>query len=391
MEVRLLTDRLISEQRIKIGEPPRSTTYTLSTGLALHSLLLRIASHFSDQPSTLLQESAGALEQGAKSLSGNALNASMFGGVAGYALALNSFPEPALIGWREDLLSDIDELLRHAVQTTLNPDMDFVKGASGVLMYATERGNSSNTGRKLLSVLETLVYDYIERWLATTPSQREIMDFGNNLGVSHGLPGLLSVASIATYRKYFGSKTRNLLVRAFDELWRARLDVDGLPYFPYRYDLTEPARLAWCYGNLGIAIAFRNAARVEHENTERFLEIVKSCLRQCATDGHGMNDASLCHGYAGASLIFSYFANCPLLDAPLSETASRASLGLAKKALAAAEEDNGFLIFKHHYIDRYHRTDSLLEGTPGVAYSLACTQLPTTSEKYLQFLSIVGD
>jgi hypothetical protein len=82
----------------------------------------------------------------------------------------------------------------------------------------------------------------------------------------------------------------------------------GRPTFPSWVrpgQRSKPARLAWCYGDPGVAIGILRAARVT--GNAAHLAAATAIARQSATVPFaetGVKDAGLCHGAAGLALIY---------------------------------------------------------------------------------------
>src|SRR5687768_16033728 len=67
----------------------------------------------------------------------------------------------------------------------------------------------------------------------------------------------------------------------------------------------DPARLAWCYGCLGVALVMDRMAAKFPQIEERLALLTIGCLEQLQNSRSRIEDAFLCHGHAGAALIFS--------------------------------------------------------------------------------------
>jgi hypothetical protein len=141
------------------------------------------------------------------------------------------------------------------------------------------------------------------------PWQRELAPDGYvNLGLAHGMPGIIAI--LARY------------VTAGVEVARTRLLLDGA--VAYLLSVAEPtvgsrfrawlpssqpdarARVAWCYGDLGVAVALLAAATATGQDDWR---------TEALGIAHGMAarpfaasqviDCGLCHGAAGIAHLFN--------------------------------------------------------------------------------------
>jgi len=68
----------------------------------------------------------------------------------------------------------------------------------------------------------------------------------------------------------------------------------------------KPTRLAWCYGDLGIAVALLQAARGVGETAweREALRIARRCAGR-PVEQSGVRDSGLCHGTAGVGHLFN--------------------------------------------------------------------------------------
>src|SRR5262249_47284684 len=95
--------------------------------------------------------------------------------------------------------------------------------------------------------------------------QRELAPGGYyNLGGAHGLPGVIALLGAACGAGAAGHRERRLLEGAVQWMLAHELPAGGRGRFPSWVGPgvdRHPARLAWCYGDLGIAAALWCAAR----------------------------------------------------------------------------------------------------------------------------------
>jgi hypothetical protein len=203
------------------------------------------------------------------------------------------------------------------------------------------------------------------------PWQREQAPQGyTNLGLAHGIPGV--VAILARY------------VTAGVDAARARVLLDGAvgflrsvagPEAGNRYPAWLPARpggtcrVAWCYGDLGVAVALQAAAAAAGRDDWR---------RDALELAHGMAarpyesslvlDGGLCHGASGVAHMFNRLAQATG-DAGLAKAADawfghtlaiRRPDGLAGYPRALYNEGN----------PTWEPSPDLLNGSTGVALAL---------------------
>ncbi|MEM7351265.1 MAG: lanthionine synthetase C family protein, partial [Acidobacteriota bacterium] len=198
-------------------------------------------------------------------------------------------------------------------------DYDLIKGLVGLGVYALEalpRPGARRCLELLLNHLERLA-ESIDPGLTwhtppelLPPHQREIYPEGYyNLGVAHGVPAVAALLGEMLAAGVATDRVTPLLEGAMDWILGQELASDARARFPNCIAAgSEPqaSRLAWCYGDLGLAasllLAARGAARSDWE--EQAVRIA-SASAQRPPDTAGVVDAGLCHGSAGLAHLFN--------------------------------------------------------------------------------------
>lgn len=214
-----------------------------------------------------------------------------------------------------DGLAEIDALVERQVDLPRGQALDFVGGLAGLAFYALARWPRPAARRTLAACVAQLESAaepagrgccWPVRSLAegSPPSYPE----GSvDLGVAHGLGGLLAVLAQIGAHDSVPERARRLAEGAVDFLRAQRRD-GALSAFP---DVLVPgrparaARAAWCYGDPGLAAAWHTAALAlgrDDWQRESAALACRAARRPPATAG--VQDASLCHGAAGLGLAF---------------------------------------------------------------------------------------
>ena len=126
-----------------------------------------------------------------------------------------------------------------------------------------------------------------------------------DFGVAHGQPGPIWALAAA---KQAGIDVGTVLDDAVDWLLAHQLD-SPLGRFTYTTTLDgsalEPARLAWCYGDLGIAATLMAAAQMVGRADWRVeAAAIARLAANRSVESSGVTDAGLCHGAAGVGHLF---------------------------------------------------------------------------------------
>lgn len=196
-------------------------------------------------------------------------------------------------------------------------DYELINGLAGWGAYALERWPRSLATECLMGVVARLAETAEARpdgiaWRTpperTAPEMRGAFPEGSfNLGVSHGVPGVIPVLAGACAAGITGA--RPLLDGAVSWLLARRLPPGAGSVFPAQVtpeeEAFEPSGLAWCYGDLGIACALLAAARsVGEASWEReALEVARAAAARLSASDEPA-DAGLCHGTAGLGHLF---------------------------------------------------------------------------------------
>lgn len=218
----------------------------------------------------------------------------------------------------EDAFAETDEILRAAVAGTWSGDFDLVSGLTGIGVYALERCPRPAA----LEILECIVFRLQESavetgdgicWLAAPHLLARAGDESAehfNLGAAHGAPGVIALLAAAAKIGAAEVTARRLAERAVSWLLRQELPPEAESRFPNGVSREgEPdaaSRLAWCYGDAGVAATLHLAARhLDREDwAAQALRIARAAARR-PVQGSGVNDASLCHGSAGLAHLFN--------------------------------------------------------------------------------------
>ena len=212
---------------------------------------------------------------------------------------------------------EVDEALLSAFEHPDWPgEYDLINGLVGLGVYALEglpRPSAAAVLERIVARLAERARDEPEGAAWFSPPERipehqrkEHPEGFFNLGLSHGAAGIVAVLGGACAAGTAGA--RPLLDRAMDGLLARRLPADGICCFPHFYVPgveTRASRLAWCYGDPGMAVALLVAGRGAGEpEWERIaLEVARSAARRPEVEAR-VQDAGLCHGAAGVAHIF---------------------------------------------------------------------------------------
>jgi len=219
-----------------------------------------------------------------------------------------------------DSFQEIDEALIELLE--LSPwtrDFDLVSGLVGIGVYLLERDPVGHSRRALELLLNRLIESSTRvadgvTWhtparLLHSGRHRDYPDGYTALGVAHGVAGVIPILAGMVGRGIGGDHARALLDDAFTWLMAQQQPEESPAMFANfageRAD-PVPSRLAWCYGDAGMAATLCAAADLAGHDEMR-AAATRAGLRAAARDlrNSGIRDAGLCHGCAGVAHLFN--------------------------------------------------------------------------------------
>lgn len=285
-------------------------------------------------------------------------------------------------------------LTEHVSLTPWRADYDLISGLVGYGVYALERMPRPG-GWKCLEQVVARLAETAERvpqgitW-RTTPElmiqrDRDLFPEGNyNLGLAHGVPGAIGILALA---QAAGVECRDLLDGAVAWLLSCRLPADAGSFFGYTEDPAtgqreiRASRLAWCYGDLGIAASLLVAARAvgEEEWQRQALEIARRAAER-SQETSGIVDAGVCHGAAGTAHIFNRLyqeTGDPILR--------EAALTWFERTLTSFRQGEGYGGYLMYIPDEntdldWRKDPGFLTGSAGVGLALLAAATPVAPD-----------
>jgi hypothetical protein len=298
----------------------------------------------------------------------------------------------------EDPLADIDSaLLTYLDHSPWTSDYDLIRGLAGLGVYALERLPRPSALACLGKIVDRLS-ETAERgpqgvtW-HTSPQllpdwQRELFPTGYyNLGVAHGVPAVLALlgATCAAAERLaaagdpaagaLAARARPLLDDAMRWFLAQRLRPGEPSWFGASFSPEVPAgesRLAWCYGDPGIAAALLVAARGSGEAAwEKFAVDLALDAAARPLERSRVRDAGLCHGSAGLAHLFNRIYQ--ETGEPQLAAASRRwfehALDFRRPGLGVAGYQ-AFWIEEDGVTEGWRPESGLLEGAAGIGLAL---------------------
>jgi len=217
------------------------------------------------------------------------------------------------------LLEDFDFFLIDALKNYMfESNYDFLHGGVGIALYFIKRVAKK---KELISVLSQFLEDLEKsstqqkdgaiKW--SSALSKRFNELGYNISLSHGMSGIVAILSkLYKIEGVDKVKTEKLLKGAVQYILAQEINKDIYGSF-FTYNALEStqeivkSRLAWCYGDLGIASVLYQAGKTLGEEVwvNKALEIlIFAATKRRNLEDNLVRDAGLCHGTAGIGHIF---------------------------------------------------------------------------------------
>jgi hypothetical protein len=268
------------------------------------------------------------LDRAMETLAATPMSAALYSGFTGVAWTAEHLSMPPGAGGEtsdddddldDDLNEDIDAALSTALAGPWAGNYDLISGLVGFGVYALERVHRPSAVACLEAIVDCLDQTAVPlgegvTWF-TSPdllparNRGETPDGYYNLGVAHGVPGVIGLLADACRLGIRAERARTLLEGAVQWVLSQRLSARPgacYPAFVVPGIEPQPCRLAWCYGDPGVAATLLYAARaLGREDWERTALDIATHAASAAPGDSGIRDAGLCHGAFGLAHVYN--------------------------------------------------------------------------------------
>ena len=383
----------------RIAEP--GSLWSLSGGLPGFGVLLDYASRVFPEHDTISAPIPRLLDRLILALKEEPMDTGLYGGLSGVVWVIRMLAE------RTDRDSaEIDEVVLEVLLEYLrNPQArhvyDLVSGFTGVGLLVLDIPSSALQSECLDHLLLCLLESSaVENGGACWRTPRTMVPVHIaarfpkgyvNLGVAHGIPAALVVLS-----RYLSIRPEDARAAALlrDSLAYLRsVDVGSRERFSFHnqvpFEEGDKSRLAWCYGDIGVAAALSMVSRcpLSPELGNFSLELARRSLSRQISDS-GVVDAQLCHGAAGLLHIYNRLGQVHA-DQQLLE-AARTWGGVTLNFHAEGEGFAGFSEVRYDLTSmKPYRVGNpgFLSGSTGIALAL-CASVAAVPPKWDRLLAL---
>lgn len=274
-----------------------------------------------------------------------------------------------------EILSDIDNYVFQAALDDLRlGDFDFLHGAMGMLLYLAKR-DCREYLRHLIQALGGIAIweGCCAKWQSVI--NREEKTVGFNIALSHGSSSLALVLCKILQIIPEDETLKKLLNGAIEYICKQEIQLEKYGcYFPAFSIESQPelfkTRLAWCYGDLGVAMAIWQSGLVHNNKAwiDKGMEILLHAADRRGLSENRVLDAGICHGTAGLTQIFNR-----LYRDTQQVAFKKAADYWCAETLKMAKFDNGlagYMVYRTEKDGGWQPTYELLEGITGIGLSL---------------------
>lgn len=261
----------------------------------------------------------GLLEKMLQSLSMQPRIATYCNGLAGLGVGLLTLQQDEVISGVDSALGSIDPVISLSLESFVEDNnIDFLHGLIGIGFYLLERSKSSkeysvSNLRKIVDYLDrTKITDgAIVKWRYNAKKLSKPFNISLSHGVSSIVVFLCRLLKSGILSENYNSAIKRMLEGSVHYILSNRVDVDSLGcWFTSTSkecdDYPHRSRLAWCYGDLGVATALLEAGDTLNESSIRdvAIQVLLYSARRRDIKANYVNDFCVCHGSVGIAQVF---------------------------------------------------------------------------------------
>lgn len=373
------------ENSINLNEELFKQKYLLTNGKAGISIFYYyIGQHFNNEKFT--DKAVFYLEECLASLEQNIDGTTLFGGFAGIAWLYQFYINEGIIDTdaeSDQFFETSDRVcLTEAIKEASKKNYDLLYGVVGYGLYYLERHKSSDMSFQLTEIIKLLDQFskrdedgiFWEDHFKRDNKEGQLI----NLGLAHGVPSVIAFLLYA----YQATDSKIAYQMVFDSVnWLINKSLgDGFKskfsYYLLNGEANEfPSRLAWCYGDLGIASVIFQAAKIC--NNSQWFEFaermaISSLERNPLDQDVAVRDCGFCHGTAGIGHLYNKFHD--YTGNQLYKDAASKWFRITEESRVAPEVSiGGYLIHSYDEINNEwvsRKECGMLEGAAGIGLSI---------------------
>lgn len=318
------------------------------------------------------------------------------GGIAGAAWTIELLNELDFIELDTDaLLGVLDDYLNHVANLNEQESYyDFLHGLIGIGYYFLKRYKNT-ISNDLKEKYKEMLLAMISKLNRTAKSSEDGVYWesflireeglkGCNLSLSHGLASIINFLSRLAQESDFSEEAMPLLEKAISHTLSYKKEKPNASFFPDwitdENKETQSNRLAWCYGDLGVAISLWKASGVikneEVKNTA--IQLLEFAATRRDIEETRIVDGGLCHGAFGVMHIFNYMFK----ETGIKVFKEAADYWIDYGLTIDHHKDGsaGYMKWRGGDTPTFEKENSLLEGIAGIGLAILSYLHPEKTE-----------
>ncbi|WP_299679528.1 lanthionine synthetase C family protein [uncultured Dokdonia sp.] len=318
------------------------------------------------------------------------------GGIAGAAWTIELLNELEFIEVDTDaLLGVLDDYLHHIMNLDEQENFyDFLHGLIGIGYYFLKRFENTSS-EELKKRYEKMLLEMISKLDKTAKSSdngvywesfliRDEGLRGCNLSLSHGLSSIINFLSRLSDHAVFSEYTLPLLHKALSHMMSYKKPVADASFFPDWItnddEKSQSNRLAWCYGDLGVAVSLWKAGNVlqDEDIKQTSIQLLEHAATRRDIKEARIVDGGLCHGAFGVMHIFNYMYKETSVEVFKEATDYWMDYGLTIDH--HKDGSAGYMKWRGGDTPTYEKENSLLEGIAGIGLAILSYLNPEKTE-----------
>ncbi len=307
-------------------------------------------------------------------------------GISGFGWILDRLEQDNFLNSPNDsLLAPLNELIySNMLLNNKIGNLDFLAGTIGHSMFFLKRYECTKD-----SVLKNRYKEYLltiidhigklrrnnnNNLLWETIINRKTLERGCNLGLSHGISGILIFLSKLYGFSDFRNRVEPMIIEGVNYLISKKGKSSDFSFFPNYINESggqdEKSRLGWCYGDLGIALAiwYCGKALSDTKIKDVAMEILLIAGKRKDVTETFIVDSGLCHGAFGVAQIYNRMS----VETNTTKFKEYAEFWIAeglKMVKSNVTTHAGFLQFQGQD-SKWKGKQNLLEGIAGIGLTI---------------------
>lgn len=215
----------------------------------------------------------------------------------------------------DELLSDLDEYLYSKMIEELKKGRyDYLNGSIGISLYFLSRKTLNKKDQYLEALIDEL--EFLSEKDVNSLKWKSVLYFrtgeeGYSISLSHGIASIALLIGKIYKEGIHQVKAKKLIEGAVNYILKQKKSSDGsyslFPSHSLENIDTLESRLAWCFGDLGIATTLWQLSKIldrKDWEKESITILLHSAKRRDLVENM-VSDAALCHGTVGIAHVFN--------------------------------------------------------------------------------------